>query len=125
MVDAGLAVALAGAITIGIRVAPGPGKRPDALAYACGLTIAALTLARRRWPLAVLLASAATLQVYYLSELHQHLSRGAAVGGAGHRLGCRPPPLVAAGRCLVHRRAARVCRLPAVGRDPTAVEPVG
>jgi class 3 adenylate cyclase len=68
MVDAGLAVALAVAITIGIRVAPGPGARPDVFAYACGLTIAALALARRRWPLAVLLASAATLQVYYLSQ---------------------------------------------------------
>jgi class 3 adenylate cyclase len=68
MVDAGLAVALAVANTIGIRAAPGPGARPDAFAYACGLTIAALALARRRWPLAVLLASAATLQVYYLSQ---------------------------------------------------------
>jgi class 3 adenylate cyclase len=68
MVDAGLAVALAVAITIGIRVAPGPGARPDVVAYACGLIIAALALARRRWPLAVLLASAATLQVYYLSQ---------------------------------------------------------
>jgi class 3 adenylate cyclase len=68
VVDAGLAVALAVAVTIEIRVAPGPGKRPDAVAYACGLTIAALTLARRRWPLAVLLASSATLQVYYLSQ---------------------------------------------------------
>ena len=67
VVDAGLAVALAVAVTIGIRVAAGPGARPDAFAYACGLTIAALTLARRRWPLAVLLASVATLQVYYLS----------------------------------------------------------
>jgi class 3 adenylate cyclase len=64
MVDAGLAVALAVANTIGIRVALAPGARPDALAYACGLIIAALALARRRWPLAVLLASAATLQLY-------------------------------------------------------------
>jgi class 3 adenylate cyclase len=67
VVDAGLAVALAVAVTIGIRVAPAPGARPDAFAYACGLIIAALALARRRWPLAVLLASSATLQVYYLS----------------------------------------------------------
>jgi class 3 adenylate cyclase len=67
VVDAGLAVALAVAVTIGIRAATGPGIRPDAFAYACGLTIAALTLARRRWPLGVLLASVATLQVYYLS----------------------------------------------------------
>ncbi|HJW60362.1 MAG TPA: hypothetical protein VJ931_12095, partial [Actinomycetota bacterium] len=65
VVDAGLAVALAVANTIGIRAATGPGIRPDAFAYACGLTIAALTLARRRWPLGVLLASVATLQVYY------------------------------------------------------------
>jgi class 3 adenylate cyclase len=64
VIDAGLAVALAVANTIGIRVAPAPGARPDALAYAYGLTIAALALARRRWPLAVLLASAATLQLY-------------------------------------------------------------
>jgi len=68
VVDAGLAVGLAVAITIGIRAAPGPGARPDAFAYACGLTIAALALARRRWPLGVLLASAATLQVYYLAQ---------------------------------------------------------
>jgi class 3 adenylate cyclase len=67
VVDAGLAVALAVAITIQIRVAPGPGTRPDAFAYACGLTIAALALVRRCWPLTVLLASVATLQVYYLS----------------------------------------------------------
>jgi class 3 adenylate cyclase len=68
VVDAGLAVVLAVAVTIQIRVAPGPGTPPDAFAYACGLTIAALTLARRRWPLAVLLASAVTLQVYYVSQ---------------------------------------------------------
>ncbi|HZA84887.1 MAG TPA: adenylate/guanylate cyclase domain-containing protein, partial [Actinomycetes bacterium] len=64
VVDAGLAVALAVANTIGIRVALAPGARPDAVAYALGLTIAALALARRRWPLGVLLASAATLQLY-------------------------------------------------------------
>jgi class 3 adenylate cyclase len=64
VVDAGLALALAVANTIGIRVAPAPGAHPDAVAYACGLTIAALALARRRWPLGVLLASAATLQIY-------------------------------------------------------------
>jgi class 3 adenylate cyclase len=62
--DAGLALALAVANTIGIRVALAPGARPDGFAYACGLTIAALALARRRWPLGVLLASAATLQLY-------------------------------------------------------------
>jgi class 3 adenylate cyclase len=64
VIDTGLAVALAVANTIGIRVALAPGARPDAVAYAYGLTIAALALARRRWPLGVLLASAATLQLY-------------------------------------------------------------
>ena len=63
--DAGLAVALAVAITIAIRVSPEPGARHEAAAYALGWTIAALVLVRRRWPLAVLLASAAILQVYY------------------------------------------------------------
>jgi class 3 adenylate cyclase len=66
MVDTALAVALAVAITITIGVSPQPGARPDALAYALGLTIAALVLVRRRWPLAVLLLSAATVQGYYL-----------------------------------------------------------
>jgi class 3 adenylate cyclase len=65
VVDAGLAVALAAAITIAIPVAPLQGRRPDALAYGLGWTIAALALVRRRWPLAVLALSAATLQLYY------------------------------------------------------------
>ena len=65
VVDAGLAVALAVAITIAIGVSPEPDARHEAAAYALGWTIAALVLARRRWPLAVLLASAAILQVYY------------------------------------------------------------
>jgi class 3 adenylate cyclase len=64
VVDAGLAVLLGVAVTIAIDVAPTQGREPDALAYALGWTIAALALVRRRWPLAVLLASAATLQVY-------------------------------------------------------------
>ena len=66
VVDAGWAVAVAIAVTIAIRAATEPGARPrDLLAYALGWTIGALLLARRRWPLAVLLASAAVLQVYY------------------------------------------------------------
>jgi hypothetical protein len=68
VIDAGLAVAVAVVITISIRVSPEPGRRPDALAYALGLTIAALALVRRRSPVAVLLVSAATVQVYYLLD---------------------------------------------------------
>jgi class 3 adenylate cyclase len=63
-VDAGLAVLLAVAIVVAIDVAPPQGKDPDALAYGCGLAIAALSLLRRRWPVAVLLGSAAIFQFY-------------------------------------------------------------
>jgi class 3 adenylate cyclase len=67
LVDAGWAVAVAAAVTIAIRAAQEPGARaPDLLAYALGWTIGALLLARRRSPLAVLVASVTTLQVYYL-----------------------------------------------------------
>lgn len=66
VVDAALAVLVAGANTVAISVASEPGARPpDALAYALGVTIAAPLLARRQWPLAVLLASTATLILYY------------------------------------------------------------
>src|SRR5215204_1769561 len=65
VIDAGLAGALGVAITIAISVSPEPGARRGPAAYLLGWTIAALLLARRRWPLAVLLASAAILQVYY------------------------------------------------------------
>jgi class 3 adenylate cyclase len=64
VVDAALAVALAIAVTVAITVSPAQGTPPDALAYGLGLLIAALSLFRRRWPLAVLLASAATLLYY-------------------------------------------------------------
>ena len=68
LLDLGLALVVATAILIAIGVAPQPGRRPDALAYLLGLTIAALVLVRRRWPVAVLVASAAVLQVYYLLD---------------------------------------------------------
>jgi class 3 adenylate cyclase len=68
VIDAGLAVAVAVVITIAIATSPQPGAPADALTYALGLTIAALVLVRRRWPVAVLLVSAATMQVYYLLD---------------------------------------------------------
>jgi class 3 adenylate cyclase len=64
VIDAGLAVLLAAAIIVAINVGHPQGRDPDALAYGCGLVIAALSLFRRRWPLAVLLASAAVLLFY-------------------------------------------------------------
>ena len=64
VIDAGWAVAVAVAVTIAIRAAREPGtRRPDLLAYALGLTLGALLLSRRRWPVAVLVASFAALQV--------------------------------------------------------------
>jgi class 3 adenylate cyclase len=90
--DAGLAVALAVAITIAIRVSPEPGARHEAAAYALGWAIAALVLVRRRWPLAVLLASAAILQVYYQLDypgIYPAVPLSAALAtawAAGHRL---------------------------------------
>jgi class 3 adenylate cyclase len=65
MIDAGLAVGLAAAIMVAIGVSPEPGARREPAAYVLGWTIAALVLARRRWPLAVLLALAVLLEVYY------------------------------------------------------------
>src|SRR5512132_2903679 len=90
--DAGLAVALAVAITIAISVSPEPGARHEAAAYALGWTIAALVLARRRWPLVVLLASAAILQLYYQLDypgIYPAVPLSAALAtawAAGHRL---------------------------------------
>jgi hypothetical protein len=68
VVDAGLAVATALAVAVAIRASPEPSGPPEWLAYLVGSTIAALTLVRRRWPLAVLLVSAATLQLYYVLD---------------------------------------------------------
>ena len=68
LVDVALALMVAVAVIVAIGLSPNPGRPPDALAYALGLTIAALVLIRRRWPVAVLVASAATLQLYYLLD---------------------------------------------------------
>jgi class 3 adenylate cyclase len=64
LIDVVLAVALTVAVAVAITVGPEQGKEPDALAYALAPTIGALSLFRRRWPLAVLLASAAALLLY-------------------------------------------------------------
>jgi len=65
-IDVGLAVVVAVAVMIAISVARETGsKPPDTLAYALGVTIGALLLGRRRWPVGVLAASFVTLQVYY------------------------------------------------------------
>ena len=64
VVDATLAVTLGVAIAVAITVGPRQGRDPDAAAYALAPVIAGLSLFRRRWPLQVLLASAAALFLY-------------------------------------------------------------
>jgi class 3 adenylate cyclase len=92
IIDAGLAVGLAAAIMIAIGVSPEPGARREPAAYVLGWTIAALVLARRRWPLAVLLASAVVLEVYYQLDypgIYPAVPLSvalAAAWAAGHRL---------------------------------------
>jgi class 3 adenylate cyclase len=68
VIDATLALGLAVAVTIAIRVAPtqGVGRAPGA--YSLGLTVAALVIFRRRWPLGVLLGSAVALQLYGMTN---------------------------------------------------------
>ncbi|HEV8652017.1 MAG TPA: sensor histidine kinase [Actinomycetes bacterium] len=66
VVDAGLAVAVVVVNVIAIGVATEPGSRPlNPLAYALAASYGVLLLARRRWPLGVLLASTAALFLYY------------------------------------------------------------
>jgi hypothetical protein len=65
----------------------GAGRPTGCVRLRVGLIIAALALARRRWPLAVVLASSATLQVYYLSDYTSTyaavpLGMGGLLGGA-------------------------------------------
>jgi serine phosphatase RsbU (regulator of sigma subunit) len=68
-IDVGLAVAVAVAVTIAILVAREPGARPvDAISYALGLTVAALVVVRRRWPLGVLAASFVVMQAYFVLD---------------------------------------------------------
>jgi class 3 adenylate cyclase len=68
LLDVGLALMVAVAVVIAVGLSPNAGRPPDALAYVLGLTIAALVLVRRRWPVAVLVTSAAALQLYYLLD---------------------------------------------------------
>jgi class 3 adenylate cyclase len=68
VVDVGLALALAVAVAAAIDVADGPGNGRAPGAYTLGLTVAALVLFRRRWPLPVLLVSAAAIQLYTLTN---------------------------------------------------------
>jgi signal transduction histidine kinase len=65
--DAGLVLAVAAAMVLTISLAEeaGAGRSPDVLAYLLGMSVAALLLLRRRWPLGVLIASIGVLSVYF------------------------------------------------------------
>lgn len=66
LIDSSLALLVAIANVIAISVATEPDSRPpNALAYALGMAIGAVALARRRWPLGMLLASTILLLLYY------------------------------------------------------------
>jgi signal transduction histidine kinase len=66
LIDIGLAILVSAGNVIAISVASEPDSRLlNALAYALGAAIGAAVLARRRWPLGVLLVSTALLLVYY------------------------------------------------------------
>jgi signal transduction histidine kinase len=58
-------VAVAMTLTIGVATEDEATRSPDALAYVLGLIVAALVLARRRWPMGVLLGSVGVLFIYY------------------------------------------------------------
>ncbi len=66
-VDVGLALLVGAAMTLTISVAQEEDatRSPGILAYVLGLTVAALLLARRRWPLLVLLGSVGVLLIYF------------------------------------------------------------
>jgi len=66
LVDIGFAALVAAGNVVAISVASEPTSRaPDALAYVLGILIGAVLMVRRRWPLAVLIASTVLLLLYY------------------------------------------------------------
>jgi hypothetical protein len=67
LIDAGVALAVAGAVSFGITIARESGaKSPDALAFAVGIAGAATLVAHRRWPVHVLGATLIASFVYLL-----------------------------------------------------------
>jgi membrane-associated protein len=68
-VDGGVALAVAAVVGVGITIADEPGARaPDVLAYGLGVAGAAVLLARRRWPVAVLGATVVVSLAYHLLD---------------------------------------------------------
>jgi signal transduction histidine kinase len=66
LADALVVAAVAAGMTLTISVATEEATRePDAFAYLLGLAVAALLLARRQWPMGVLIGSTGLLWIYY------------------------------------------------------------
>jgi membrane-associated protein len=66
-VDAGIALAMAALVGVGITIAEEPGTRPpDAVAYLLGVAGAVALLARRRWPVGVLGTTVVVSLAYHL-----------------------------------------------------------
>jgi membrane-associated protein len=66
-VDAGIALAMAALVGVGITIAEEPGTRPpDVVAYLLGVAGAVVLLARRRWPVVVLGATLVVSLAYHL-----------------------------------------------------------
>jgi signal transduction histidine kinase len=67
--DVGIAAALAVAMTLSIAAAPEPSSRePDLFAYLIGVSVGAIVLLHRRWPLGAVAATVGALMVYYSSD---------------------------------------------------------
>jgi membrane-associated protein len=68
-VDAGVALAMAAVVGVGITIAEEAGARPpDLVAYLLGVAGALVLLARRRWPVVVLGATLAASLAYHLLD---------------------------------------------------------
>ena len=66
LVDVGLSMVVTAATIIAISVATEPSSRPpDVIAYLLGIALGVVLVARRRWPLGVLIVSTAILLLYY------------------------------------------------------------
>ena len=120
----GFGMGLAVATVVAIQVQPQQGADPDALAHGLVLTIAALVLVRRRWPVAVLLASAAILQAAHKPFDYPGLFPAVPLSVApGHGLGGRPSGMGASADRLVRWCAGWLCDLPGGPGNPAGAPP--
>jgi signal transduction histidine kinase len=116
LLAAGLLVAVGTAVAVSTEV---DARRPDAFAYALVFAMAALVPARRRWPLAVLLATSALLLAYYARDypgITPALPLSVALASAAASRGPRWPAVAAVG-FLAAELASRRMPVPIVLGD--------